>query len=113
MSTVINISTATRPNSAHIASDSQNVGKVQQTETVSRSGAGASNEAKKPNHVSNSVSRNIDLDTETRVLIVQTIDEHTNKVIRQYPSDVQLRLRTYLAASSAVEAKSVSFDRNA
>ena len=81
MSTVENLLAASKPNSALIAADRKIDKQTMQA------GTGPREEASQTKHVGKTTVRNIDFDAETRTVIFQTIDENTDSVISQYPSE--------------------------
>lgn len=114
MSTVNNLLAASKPNPAHIAADRQIDKQPHQAEAKSQAGTGLRNETRPTEHVGKATDRNIDIDAESQTLIFQTIDENTGSVIRQYPSEVRLSLRAYLAAARAKSiSPPISFSRTA
>ena len=107
MSTVENLLAASKPNSTLIAADRKIDKQTMQA------GTGPREEASQTKHVGKTTVRNIDFDAETQTVIFQTIDENTDSVISQYPSEAQLNLSAYLKTVTAPKAQSVSFSRSA
>lgn len=114
MSTVNDLLAASWPNPAYIAANRQIDKQPTQAEAKSQAGTGLRNETRPTERVGKAIARNIDIDAESQTLIFQTIDENTGSVVSQYPTEIQLSLRAYLAAAQAKSSSQpISFSRTA
>lgn len=69
------------------------------TDGVTEDQSGATVE--QPTPVATRTMRTIDIDPETQSVVFRVISETSGSVVAQYPAEVQLRLRAYLANSDA------------
>jgi len=106
MSAVNNLLAASKPYPAQIAADRQIDKQTRQAETKSRAGTGLRDETSSVKHVGKTTTQSVNIDAETQTVIFQTIDENTDSVVSQYPSEAQLRLKLSLKAYlEAAQAK--------
>jgi uncharacterized FlaG/YvyC family protein len=113
MSTVNNLLAASKIYPANIVADRQIDKQSGQAKMKSRAGPAPIDETNRTKHIGKTTTQNIDIDAETQTVIVQTIDEKTGSVIKQYPNEVQLSLRAYLSAAQAKAAPPVSISHSA
>ncbi len=110
MSAVNNLSAAKMPRSVPISGAAQSNTLSGPAETESEAGIGFRSKGSQAD-VNRATVKKIDIDGETQTVIFQTIDEQTDAVVSQYPSEALLNLRTYLTTLGSSIVQPGSFNR--